>query len=44
MRTNSIMEGDHIDARASGNETIVENLVLRNKTANIRKSNKTILK
>jgi hypothetical protein len=44
MGTNSIMEGDHIDARASGNETTMENLVIRNKTSNIRKSNKAILK
>jgi hypothetical protein len=38
------MEGDHIDARASGNETTIQNLVIRNKTSNIRKSNKAILK
>jgi hypothetical protein len=44
MGTNSIMEGDHIDARASGNETTIQNLVIRNKTSNIRKSNKAILK
>lgn len=44
MGSNSIMEGDHIDARANGNDTVVENLVIRNKKANIRKSDKTILK
>jgi hypothetical protein len=44
MGTNSIMEGDHIDARANGNETTIQNLVIRNKTSNIRKSNKAILK
>jgi hypothetical protein len=44
MGSNSIMEGDHIDARANGNETTKDNLVLRNKKANIRKSNKAILK
>ena len=43
MGTNSIMEGDHIDARASGNETTESNLVIRNKRANIRKSDKQIL-
>jgi len=44
MGSNSIMEGDHIDARASGNETTTNNLVLRTKKANIRKSDKAILK
>jgi hypothetical protein len=43
MGTNSIMEGDHIDARASGNETTESNLVIRTKRANIRKSDKQIL-
>ena len=44
MGSNSIMEGDHIDARANGNETTTNNLVLRTKKANIRKSDKAILK
>jgi hypothetical protein len=44
MGSNSIMEGDHIDARANGNETTIENLVIRTKKANIIKSNKIILK
>ena len=42
MGSNSIIEGDHKTARAKGNETSKANLVLRNKTANIRKSDKTI--
>ena len=42
MGSNSIIEGDHQSARAKGNETSKDNLVLRNKTANIRKSDKTI--
>jgi hypothetical protein len=44
LGTKPIMEGDHIDARANGNETTVQNLVIRTKKANIRKSNKVILK
>jgi len=44
MGTNSTIEGDHIDARSKGSETIMTNLVLRTKKSNIRKSNKQILK
>ena len=42
MSSNSIIEGDHQSARAKGNETSTDNLVLRNKKANIRKSDKII--
>jgi hypothetical protein len=42
MGSNSIIEGDHKSARAKGNESSKENLVLRTKKANIRKSDKTI--
>lgn len=42
MSSNSNIEGDHISARAKGNSTSTENLVLRTKKANIRKSDKTI--
>lgn len=42
MSSNSNIEGDHTLARAKGNETSTENLVLRTKKANIRKSDKTI--
>ena len=42
MSSNSNIEGDHSSARAKGNSTSTENLVLRNKKANIRKSDKTI--
>jgi hypothetical protein len=44
MGSNSIIEGDHIDARSTGGETTDENLTLRRKVANIRKSNKKLLK
>lgn len=43
MGSDSVIEGDHQEARDSGNETSKENLVLRNKRANIRKSNKQII-
>lgn len=43
MGSDSIIEGDHQKARDGGNETSKENLVLRNKRANIRKSNKQII-
>ena len=43
MGTDSIIEGDHQEARDSGNETSKSNLVLRKKRANIRKSNKQII-
>jgi hypothetical protein len=43
MGTNPIMQGDHVKARSNGNETTKDNLVIRNKKANIRKSNKTII-
>jgi hypothetical protein len=43
MGSDSIIEGDHQEARDGGNETSKENLVLRNKRANIRKSNKKII-
>ena len=43
MGSNSIIEGDHQEARDGGNDTSKENLVLRNKRANIRKSNKQII-
>ena len=43
MGSDSIIEGDHQEARDSGNSTSKENLVLRNKRANIRKSNKQII-
>ena len=42
MSSNSNIEADHTLARAKGNETSTENLVLRTKKANIRKSDKTI--
>lgn len=42
MSSNSIIEGDHQSARARGNKTSTDNLVLRNKKANIRKSDKII--
>jgi len=42
MGSNSIIEGDHKSARSKGNESSKENLVLRTKKANIRKSDKTI--
>jgi len=43
MGSDSIIEGDHQEARDAGNDTSKENLVLRNKRANIRKSNKQII-
>jgi hypothetical protein len=42
MSSNSNIEGDHRLARAKGNSTSTENLVLRKKRANIRKSDKII--
>jgi hypothetical protein len=42
MGSKSKIEGDHTLARVKGNETSTENLVLRTKIANIRKSDKTI--
>jgi len=43
MGSNSTIEGDHQEARDSGNDTSKSNLVLRKKRANIRKSNKQII-
>ena len=43
MGSNSIIEGDHQEAVSKGNETSKENLTLRNKRANIRKSNKKMM-
>ena len=40
MGTNSIIEGDHQESRDAGNSSTADNLVLRTKRANIRKSNK----
>jgi hypothetical protein len=43
MGSNSIIEGDHQNAVSKGNDTSKENLTLRTKRANIRKSNKQII-
>jgi len=43
MGSDSIIEGDHQEARDSGNDTSKENLTLRTKRANIRKSNKKMI-
>lgn len=40
MGVNSIIEGDHQESRDAGNSSTADNLVLRTKRANIRKSNK----
>ena len=40
MGSRSIIEGDHQESRDAGNQTSKDNLVLRTKRANIRKSNK----
>ena len=45
MGADSVIEGDHaFVARANGGETVEENLKLRRKKANIRKSDKNISK
>ena len=43
MGSDSIIEGDHQEARDGGNSTSKENLTLRTKRANIRKSNKKMI-
>jgi hypothetical protein len=43
MGSDSIIEGDHQEARDGGNDTSKENLTLRTKRANIRKSNKKMI-
>ena len=43
MGTDSIIEGDHQEAVSKGNDTSKENLTLRTKRANIRKSNKKMI-
>ena len=43
MGSDSIIEGDHQEARDGGNATSKENLTLRTKRANIRKSNKKMI-
>lgn len=40
MGVNSIIEGDHQESRDAGNSSTSDNLVLRTKRSNIRKSNK----
>ena len=43
MGSDSIIEGDHQNAVSKGNDTSKENLTLRTKRANIRKSNKQMI-
>jgi len=43
MGSDSIIEGDHQEAVSKGNDTSKENLTLRTKKANIKKSNKKMI-